>query len=220
MRLLPSKGLAVIAMTNRGSAGLDLGHIADRVTRHQLGDRASDVLGHGYAEPGDVVGSYQGADRSTLTVATGAEGLLMAVDDEPHALLIYKGQSCFLKVAGTHSRYAIRLHRENGAVQGLCVGPLYFTKWPCSAAAPAAPLHAAIVGIYRSPAVGRVALFERNRQLILSYSPFKEAVLSQIEPTSFVQTTGPFTNERVAIDLERRTLRLGDLTFAATGEQY
>lgn len=231
MRILPGKGFAAIAMTNRGSAALDLSPIVDAVSRYSLGDRATDALRHAYADPSALVGSYQLSSSSSpgsastgsvssLTIAADEEGLLAAVDEEPQAPLIYKGQNCFVKLAGSHSRYAIRLERQDGSVHGLCVGPLYFTKRPFASAAPAAPSHSAIVGIYRNPAVGRVALFERNRQLILSYSPFKEAILQQLGPTSFVQKSGPFTNEEVAIDMEQRTLQLGELRFAATGEHY
>jgi CubicO group peptidase (beta-lactamase class C family) len=218
--LMPRHRFGLVAMTNRASAALDLSHVLGTIRRFLQKGKKAELLTHDYHRPEELVGEYTSACGSVLKVISEGAGLYAAVGLEKKSRLVYKGQDCFLKPTGRRSQYVLRIDRESKRVRGLSSGPIYFVRHPDSEHSTTKSEHSMVVGIYQNATAGRLALYERNRHLILAFSPFKEAILEQISPTVYVQRTGPFVHEELSVDTSKKTLRLGTMTFLKTDEYY
>lgn len=221
MLIVPEKKFALVAMTNRGSAGLDLAYILSCIARYCINSQTPDALDRAYHNSGAVAGRYTDNQDCELTVTQKDGHLCMSVNDEPAMSLVYMGQGRFLKTGGAFAKYGIRLSQEGGTVQGLCIGPLYFRKESAQAGFHSqASRSSYVAGVYCNSAAGKVALFERNGRLVLAFSPFKEAVLEHISNGTFIQKDGPYAGEQVVLREAEGTLGLGKLIFAKTDEGY
>ena len=217
MLWIPDVRVGLVAMTNRGSAGFDLSTVLNTVQRHLT--RGED-LDHRHREPEALTGQFVASQGSQLKVVARGRDLEASIDDEAPAPLIYRGQGRFLKTGGRCARYLLAMDSPGGKVQGFAAGPFYFARreketQPNSQEPKSLPL----LGIYRNPKAGRVALFERKGRLIIAFSPEKEAVLEPSSPGCFVQKDGPFANEVVLVE-EENQLMLGNLVFEKTCESY
>jgi CubicO group peptidase (beta-lactamase class C family) len=223
MLVIPDKGFALVAMTNRGSAALNLSFILGKIARHSLktGGAGPGALDHAYHDAASVTGNYTASVGADVAITEDATGLQMSVDNGKAVALEYMGQERFQIRKGTFAKYVIRLDRDQSSVRGLCVGPLYFRRKPCPDYHPRHPEpHDDKVGIYLNPEAGRVAVFERDRRLILVFSPFKEAMLESVSSEVFIQRDGPYERERVVFDKQNSSFELGRLTFKKTAERY
>lgn len=220
MLMIPGEKFAIVAMTNRGSAGQDLSCIVNTIARYHSSPDKPNVLENAYHDNGSIVGSYVSDRHSELAVSVDADKLYISIDHEERTPLVYAGQGRFLKTNGSLRKYMICLDHDGGSLRGLCVGPEYFRRQQVASVSGVATRHTAIVGIYCNSTVGKVALLERDGKLILVYSPFKEAELEELSPGVFVQQNGPFERERVTIDSVGNTLALGALHFTKTAERY
>lgn len=213
MLLIPARGFALIAMVNRGSAGLDLWYVLNTLTAYYLDGLDPARLNFAYEGAAAIAGEYATASGWSLVLTVRDGGVYASVNDEPPSPFIYKGQHCFIKPTGLCGRYGFRLDPHTGPDHGFCAGPHYFFRRGGGGDVGADDPYPALAGIYAHPAAGRVALFTRRGRLVLAFAPFKEAELTEAGPAAFVQRTGPFRGERVHVRGDDSTVRIGTLTF-------
>lgn|GEM_PF-2616559 len=213
MLVMPGSKFALIAMTNRGSGGLELWTILQTIAKYFTQHQNADYLNYNYPGYLRMIGEYTAHSQDPLVISRQGARLYMSSGMEEPSRLVYKGRNSFLKLEGANSRYIISPHLEKGQVKGLCIGPYYYNKSGAETGVGHTNKYEIITGVYANNTVGRIALFERNGSLILAYSPLKEAVLEQREPGLFIQATGPFIDEPVNIDARSRELRTGALIF-------
>lgn len=220
MLIAPERNLAFVLMVNRGSAGLDLAFMLQNINRYFADTTRMTTLNFNYSGTKKITGIYVSVTGTELAVTELNNALYISVDRGDAFPLIYKGQQYFHPVGGPLSKYFLKIDLKDGRVRGFCAGPLYFSINQPSKNNIPIRIYDSITGIYICKRVGRVALYERKRQLILAYSPFKEAVLTEIIGGVFNQATGPFVGERVAIDISTQQMRIGELLFVKTKKQY
>ncbi|MEI6409153.1 MAG: serine hydrolase [Bacteroidota bacterium] len=219
--LLPDKGFGLLLMSNRGSAGYELWHILQSIAQYYLEEKNASCLQFRFPYWKKLVGAYHSEHGDQCLNISASEGhLLLALGEESPKPLLYKSRGAFLQINGALSKYAIALDLEQGKIKGLQAGPHYFFSPSSPKNGHNVKIYDAITGIYANPKAGRVALFERNGQLILAYSPFKESVLKPISTQAFIQADGPFMHEIITIDANSGVLNAGNLTFIRTKEQY
>jgi len=223
MLLALDRNFGLVAMTNRGSAGLSLTYILSTIARFWLrpGAMGQDPLEHTYRDTSALLGAYRadGDETLELRIRQTRGALRMSVGDHPAVQIGYIGQERFKIPNGIFAKYLMLIDRNHQGVRGLCIGPRYFRRCPVSDATPVVPArHGDKAGIYTNPEAGRVAVFERNHGLILAFSPFKEARLDEVAHGVFVQQNGPYEREQVVF--RAAGLSLGRLQFTKTDEHY
>ncbi len=218
MLFIPDQEIALLAMTNRGSAGLDLSSLLNTIQRYLT---RNGPLDHRYREPEALLGTYTSAAGSEMAITASAEGLQVSMDGESSSPLVYMGQGRFLKLAGCCRKYIFLMDCTSEGVLGFGAGPHYFSCEGSGGANQTTPSkYSDVTGIYKSPAVGRIAVFERSRELRLAFSPCKETMLEKVSATEFVQREGPFAGERVTLDHEAGILRFGAQVLDKTEERF
>jgi CubicO group peptidase (beta-lactamase class C family) len=218
MLAMPADGIAVAAFANRASGASELAFVVSAIERSLKGG-GSAALGHDHPRPGPIAGLYRDESGSTLRIVLRGNSLYAGLADESPARLVYKGQHAFLSAEGALAKYVMKLDLQRGAIEGIIAGPAYYARNDGPAGA-AAPVESAVAGFYRNSRAGRVALFARQTDLWLAFSPFKEARLERISATEFVQRSGPFAGEIVSIDAAARTLKANGLVFDRAEGRY
>ena len=213
MLLLPERRLGIIAMTNRGSGGLDLWTLVQTVAKYLTQNRNANYLQYDYPNYLNLLGGYTSDFLPDLVITRYNKDLFITTGNEERSRLIYKGRNSFLQLTGVNSKYIITLDPEGSRINGLFIGPYYYNKIGSTTTDTYTTKYAHITGIYSNDTVGRVALFERIGKLILAYSPVKEAILEQKEPGIFIQLTGPFIDEFIRINAKTSEMKIGPLTF-------
>jgi CubicO group peptidase (beta-lactamase class C family) len=219
--IVPGRGVAVVAMTNRGSAGPDLAAVSEEIARTRLGD--GEVLPPRSLDAATgMAGVYVAHDGVELAVTARAGRWFASIDRERPRRLTYRGQRWFVKHGGRHGRLPFRLASTGASRPAFCAGTRVFrsVEAPAHEVPSSTRAYDGLAGIYRNAAVGRLAIFERSGALVLAYSPFDEVVLDPVSTESFVQRDGAFRGDAVDFDRASQTLHVGGLPFSFTGLQY
>ncbi|WP_158559353.1 serine hydrolase domain-containing protein [Deminuibacter soli] len=208
-----------LAMTNRGGASSELAYVLQCLNRYYLQNGNTTALNFNYPGTGNFTGTYQ--YNATVFSISKAGNNLQLTSGRHRSDLIYKGQGIFQQTLPHWGRYFIRADMNGQTAKGLFVGPCYFHKTGHNETLPGhkEPPHTT-AGIYQHPAVGRVAVFMRNKQLILAYAPLKESRLHPIADNHYVQTDGPFCGEAVIFDTHHHQMLLGGFDFRKTPYHY
>ena len=218
--LLPGQKMGLIAMTNRSSAGNDLLYTLQKVRNYLINKGNQNFLNYDYSKPENITGTYISADNEVLKITSRANAIFINDKDGKKEALIYKGQNCFLQPDGHFSKYVIGLDLEGSIIKGLNIGPFYFRKGLGKQPADTLKKYNRLTGVYFNAITGRVAIFQRNTNLILAYSSFKEAILQETARNVFLQLSGPFVNEVIFIKSKSKELIIGDLIFKQTLTKY
>lgn len=221
MILFPKRNFGLLVMTNRNSAGTDLFYLLQMITKYLMGNKKTNFLNFTYFNPEKVVGEYISDDLNKIIVTKRAQDIFISYNCDKERLLIYKGRGCFIQPKGELSKYIICLDTKDDIIQGLNIGPFYFKSKTNSFDKCIVKKYAEIAGIYFNSKTGRVAVFERNSNLILAYSPFKEAILQETSTKNiFLQISGPFVGENIFIGGNHKILKIGELSFKQTLFKY
>jgi CubicO group peptidase (beta-lactamase class C family) len=204
--VLPESRFGVVALTNRGSAALDLARVVENVISEWVPNASPRA-------PVDARGKYLAADGIQLSVGGHPGNWSAAIDGEEARPFVYRGQRWFIKQGGEMSCLPFR------AVEGqIHVGCRIFRSVELPEIdLEIAPAYNDLVGIYWNAAVGRVAVVERSGTFILAYSPFNEVRLKSTSDEVFIQQDGPFATELVEFRRSARELHLGGFTYSHTG---
>ncbi|HEX2251958.1 MAG TPA: serine hydrolase, partial [Thermoanaerobaculia bacterium] len=193
LRLDPDLGVAAVAMTNRCSAGPELGDLLDAALAPWLDDAGATAAPRS-AVPAAEAGTYRGSG-GPLHLAAGR--LRTPAGDVP---LRAHGRACWIQAHGPWSDHLLRAVVDTGGPWELRAGPV---RWPradlCAAlhrdgAAPPAPgTHRA--GRYRHPVLGDVWLHARPEGLTISFWYGEEVLLERTGPRTWRPAGGLFAGE-------------------------
>ncbi|MFT6921398.1 MAG: CubicO group peptidase (beta-lactamase class C family) [Crocinitomicaceae bacterium] len=215
LMLLPKKKYGIVAMTNRASGSAELSHLCRSITNYS---RSSNVSHLHYNKNMSelIVGEYV-SNSDHLNITSNANGLFISYNKERPSYLGYRGRGTYVHSEGGLAKYLLRMDPTN--VNALIIGPYYFQKMGSGYSTKAELKHKAITGIYLNNEVGRLALFERNTQLILAYSPFREVSLEK-KGGVYIQRDGVFIGDEVKFDQHKKTMIVGGRIFDKTEEFY
>jgi CubicO group peptidase (beta-lactamase class C family) len=218
--IYPKEKIGIIAMTNRSSAGPELLYLSQSIKRYLSNIDPNKALSYNYHYPDLITGTYISDQGDLFVIDRKGDSNYAKYNKGRTRELIYKGQNCFILKNKELSKYICRLVLVNNICEGLNIGPHYFQKQLKDKSKKITNSYQYIIGIYFNVTIGRVALFERNNNLILAYSPFKEAILKEISPDVFTQQSGPFSYEKIKFNKSTKELLIGDLIFRHSNTQY
>jgi len=208
----------LVAMTNRSGAGAELLFMLQTISKCiNNGTKIKQILNvDNYP---DLCGDYITFAGATITIGNRDGILMLSYNAELAQKITYKGQNQFIIRGGRLGKYIIAPDIVNKEVIALKIGPFKFLR-SGTLAVDTQPRYEEVNNIYYNKRSGRIALFERNRELILAYSPLKEAILKDVGNNMFVQLTGPFIDETIEIDQQKGELLTGGLLFKRTSVEY
>lgn len=217
--LCPYKKTGIVAITNRGSSGKLMSYITQCINRY-LSFNDANYLKFTFSNNKIVIGKYVSKTNDKIEINEREGILFYSINGGTKHKLFYKGQLSFIMKNDKYKQFILTLDIHKGKVDGIKIGPHFFhvsnqktNRFPSSK-------FKNITGIYKSKSMGKIVLFERNKELILAYSILKEARLSKLENNAFIQIDGPFKNELIHIENDDNRLKIGMHTYLKTSEKY